>query len=62
MQQTDTTYTNMRKAIGFVIVLLSIAHILSQPFNAFQTAATETFNTVSLAALITQQTLIESQR
>lgn len=52
----------MRKALGFVIVLIAIAHIMAEPFNAFKRAATETFDTVSIAAALSQDQLIDLSR
>lgn len=49
----------MIRAIGFVIVLLAIAHIMAEPFDAFQRAVTQTFNVVSLAAVVSQDRLNE---
>jgi len=49
----------MRKAIGFVIILIAIAHFMSEPFSSFKRATSETFNVVTAAAELSQMQLHE---
>lgn len=50
----------MFKAIGFVIGLLAISHIMTEPFEAFMNAASATFHTIEVAAQISEQQLVKS--
>lgn len=49
----------MFRAIGTVIVLYSISHMLSGAFHSFETATIAVFETVETAAQISEQQLIE---
>jgi hypothetical protein len=49
----------MMRAIGFVIVLYAVAHLLSDAFTAFENAAVATFETVQIAAVISKHHLLE---
>lgn len=52
----------MLRAIGFVIVLYAIAHMMAEPFRAFEDAATATFQTVEVAARVSQEQIIDLRR
>ena len=45
----------MRKAIGFVIVLYAISNMMEQAFNSFQEAIVATFDTVTVAAEVSEK-------
>lgn len=47
----------MRRAIGFIIILWGLSHFFYQAFTALERAATASFNTVEVAATVTQQKL-----
>ena len=47
----------MRKAIGILIVLWGLSHFFSTAFSAFEDAAIESFQTVSVAAALAQYKL-----
>lgn len=47
----------MFKAIGTILLLYAISHILSEPFHAFEAAATATFKTLETAAQISETEL-----
>ncbi len=52
-------YSYMRKAIGFLIILWGLSHFLNQTFNALNSAAAQSFKTIEMAALVTQERLIQ---
>ncbi len=52
----------MMRAIGFVIVLYAVSHLLSDAFMAFEDAAVATFETVHVAADISKHHLLEEAR
>lgn len=47
----------MRRAIGFIIVLWGLSHFFGQAFQALEKAATASFQTVEVAATVTQEKL-----
>jgi hypothetical protein len=47
----------MMKAIGFVIVLYAITQLVDDGFRSFEQALSATFETVEVAATISQQQL-----
>lgn len=47
----------MRRAIGFIIVLWGLSHFFGQAFQALEMAATASFQTVEVAATVTQEKL-----
>jgi hypothetical protein len=47
----------MFRAIGFVIILYAISQFMNQSFEAFDTAAAETFRTLETAAQVSQAKL-----
>jgi hypothetical protein len=49
------TYKNMRRAIGFIIILYALSHFFSQSFSALDSAATQSLKTIETAAVITQE-------
>jgi len=52
----------MRNAIGFLIILFGLSQFFSTSFAALDGAARETFKTVEVAAIKSQQQIIlESQ-
>ena len=50
---------NMRKAIGFVIVLWALSHFLNQTFTALNLAVAQSFKTIETAAKVSEKRLIE---
>lgn len=51
-------YLIMFKAIGFLIVLWSLSLYFGSTIRAFDRAATATFNTVEMAALVSQSQMV----
>ena len=51
----------MRKAVGFLIVLWGLSQYFSTAFPALDSAARESFQTVEVAAQVSQTKLIENQ-
>lgn len=50
---------NMRKAIGFVIILWALSQFLSNSFHALDAAASQSLKTVETAARVAEIRLIE---
>lgn len=48
----------MRKAIGFVIILFGLS-LFFESFSALDKAAEQTFKTLEVAAIVTQEKLLE---
>jgi BMFP domain-containing protein YqiC len=49
----------MRKSIGFLVVLYTLSQVFSSAFNALDSAARESFETIEMAAMVTQSQLKE---
>lgn len=47
----------MRKSIGFVIILWALSQFFTSAFTALDGAARESFNTIQVAAVVSQQQL-----
>jgi hypothetical protein len=51
----------MRQAVGYLLVLWGLSHFFSGSFVALDEAAQATFKAVEVAALASQQQILESQ-
>lgn len=49
----------MMRAIGFVIVLYALSHMMSESFHSFENAVTATFETVQVAATISKYHMLD---
>jgi hypothetical protein len=49
----------MRKSIGLVIVLYVLSQVFSSAFTALDSAATESFQAIEMAAIVSQSQLSE---
>jgi hypothetical protein len=54
---TKRKYERMRSAIGFLIVLYGLSVFFETAFPALDSAARETFNSLEMAALVSQSKL-----
>lgn len=55
------TYNNMRRAIGFIIILYALSIFFNQAFLALDSAATQSLKTIETAAVITQEQMINKK-
>ncbi len=55
----DATVINMRKALGFLIVLWGLSQFFDTAFLALDGAARESFRTLETAAVVSQISLQE---
>ena len=51
--------TNMRKAVGFVIILWALSQYFTSSFIAFDDAARESLRAIETAAVLSQQQMQE---
>lgn len=51
----------MRKAVGFLIVLWGLSQYFSTAFPALDSAARESFQTIEVAAQVSQTQLLEKE-
>lgn len=49
----------MMRALGFIIVLYAISNMMSEPFQAFEDALAATFQTVEVAAVVSQEQMVD---
>lgn len=58
----DAISKNMRKAIGFLIVLWGLSQYFSTSFLAIDNAARESFRLVEISAVVSQEKLLEGAK